>query len=136
MPEHPHEGRVIPVDPATGDDTNPLPGVMPLSLDEVDDYLYDESRPTEERIERLNALRDNLLGLAASDLSGDTRALIEQIDGAVATLMRGEETAPEDAAVLMDPADHLESYSPDDEEGIENLAGGDAADVRTDETER
>lgn len=123
MAEHPHEGRVIPVDEATGDDANPLAALMPMSLDEINDYLYDESRPTEERLDRLREISRNLAGLEASDVGSDVDALRDEVDAAIATLEGAERTAPDGAAESFDPADHIESQSPDDEDAISRITG-------------
>lgn len=125
MAEHPHEGRVIPVDEATGDDANPLAALMPISLDEINDYLYDESRSTEERLDRLREISQNLAGLEASDVGSDVDALRDEIEAAIAALEGAERAAPEDAATSYDPADHLESQSPDDEDAIARITGED-----------
>lgn len=123
MAEHPHEGRVIPVDQALGDDANPMAALMPMSLDEVNDYLYDESRPTEERLDRLREISNGLAGLEASDVGSDIDALRDEVDAAIAALEGAERSAPEDAATSFDPADHIESQSPDDEAAISRITG-------------
>lgn len=125
MAEHPHEGRVIPVDQAMSDDANPLAALMPISLDEVNDYLYDESRSSEERLDRLREIRDSLAGLDASDTMGDIDALRGEIDGAIATLEDSDRSAPDDAANSFDPADHIEAQSPDDDDAIARITGED-----------
>ena len=119
MAEHPHEGRVIPVDQALGDEANPRATLMPMSLDEVNDYLYDESRPAEERLDRLREISDNLAGLEASDV--DT--LRDEVQAAIAALEGAGRAAPEDAATSFDPADHIESQSPDDDDAISRITG-------------
>ena len=123
MAEHPHEGRVIPVDEATGDDANPLAALMPISLDEINDYLYDESRSTEERLDRLREISQNLAGLEASDVGNDIDALRNEVDAAIATIEGAERTASDSAVESFDPADHLESQSPDDEDAIARITG-------------
>lgn len=125
MPDHLDEGRVVPVDQALGDDANPLAALAPMSIDEINDYAYDESRPTEERIERLREMRDDLAGLDASDVGSDVHELMREIDSAIEMLRRGEREAPLDAASDFDPDDHLESYSPDDVDGIARITGED-----------
>lgn len=125
MAEHPHEGRVVPVDQAMGDDANPLAALMPMSLDEINDYLYDQSRPAEERLDRLREIRDNLAGLEASDVGSDVDALRDEVASAIAALEGAELSAPDDAATSFDPADHLEAQSPDDEEAIARITGED-----------
>lgn len=136
MAEHPHEGRVIPVDRATGDDANPLPALMPLSLDEINDYLYDESRPASERLDRLRAISDDLAGLEAADVGNDIDALRDEVAAAIAAL-EGAEREAADTATSFDPADHIESLSPDDEDGIARITGqedDDYADGRDDQS--
>ncbi len=125
MAEHPHEGRVIPVDQALGDDANPLAALMPMSLDEVNDYLYDETRPAQERLDRLREIRDALGGLEASDTMGDVDALRGEVDAAIATLEDADRAAPQDAANAFDPGDHIEAQSPDDEDAISRITGED-----------
>lgn len=123
MPEHPHEGRVMPVDSALGDDANPLPAQMPISADEINDYLYDESRPAEERLDRLREIRDSLAGLDASDTSNDVESLRGEVDAAIMALEGGERSAPEDAARAFDPEDRIDTQSPDDEDAISRVVG-------------
>lgn len=123
MAEHPHEGRVIPVDRALGDDANPMPTLMPLSLDEINDYLYDESRPASERLDRLRAIASDLEGLDATDVGSDIDALRDEIEAAIAALEGADREASDDAATSFDPADHIESFSPDDEDGISRITG-------------
>jgi hypothetical protein len=130
MPQHPHEGRVLPVDPASGDDANPMAAFEPITQDEIDDYLYDESRPAAERVDRLRALREQFEGLPASDVGGDMKVLIGQIDAAIDTLSRADDEAPLDAATAYDPADHLDALSPDDEDAIERITGEDEEEGR------
>lgn len=125
MAEHPHEGRVIPVDQAMGDDANPLAALMPMSLDEINDYLYDESRSAGERLDRLREIRDQLAGLDASDTMGDVHTLRGEIDKAIATLQDSDRSAPDDAATSFDPGDHIEAQSPDDEDAIARITGED-----------
>lgn len=125
MSEYPHEGRVVPVDQATGDDANPLAALMPYSVDEVNDYLYDESRGAEERVARLREIRDALAGLDASDVMDDVAALRREVDDAIATLEDADRSAPLDAANAFDPADHIEAQSPDDEDAIARITGED-----------
>ncbi len=125
MAEYPHEGKVTPVDQAIGDDANPMAALMPMSVDEVNDYLYDESRPAEERLTRLREIRDSLAGLDASDTMGDIEALRAEVDEAIGTLEGAEAAAPDDAATAFDPGDHLEAQSPDDEDAIERITGED-----------
>jgi len=128
MAEHPHEGRVIPVDEAMGDDANPLAALMPMSLDEINDYLYDESRPTGERLDRLREISGKLAGLEASDVGSDIDALRDEVDAAIATIEGAERTAPGEATESFDPADHIESQSPDDEDAISRITGEDEPD--------
>jgi len=128
MAEHPHEGRVIPVDEAMGDDANPLAALMPMSLDEINDYLYDESRPTGERLDRLREISGKLAGLEASDVGSDVDALRDEVDAAIATIEDAERTAPGEATESFDPADHIESQSPDDEDAISRITGEDEPD--------
>ncbi|WP_417583929.1 hypothetical protein [Pelagibacterium sp.] len=123
MAEHPHEGRVIPVDQALGDDANPTAALMPMSVDEVNDYLYDDSRPTEERLDRLREISAGLIGLAASDAGSDIDTLRDEVNAAIAALEGAERSAPRDAATSFDPADHIESQSPDDEDAISRITG-------------
>lgn len=128
MAEHPHEGRVIPVDEAMGDDANPLAALMPMSLDEINDYLYDESRPTGERLDRLREISGKLAGLEASDVGSDIDALRDEVDAAIATIEGAERTASGEATESFDPADHIESQSPDDEDAISRITGEDEPD--------
>src|SRR5690554_8187139 len=119
MAEHPHEGRVMPVDSAMGDDANPLTAQSPISLDEVNDYLYDESRPAAERLDKLREMRDGLAGLDATDMRDDVETVLAEINAAIVALEDGNRGATQDAANTFDPADHSEAQSPDDDDARE-----------------
>lgn len=123
MAEHPHEGRVVPIDQALGDDANPLAALAPYSIDEINDYLYDEHRPAAERLDRLSDIRDGLAGLDAADVMGDVAALRREVEAAIATLQDADRSAPQDAASAFDPDDHIEAQSPDDEDAIARITG-------------
>jgi hypothetical protein len=127
---NPRHGTILPQNTGfdAGDDS---PGTaQPISQSEIEELLYNDERPVDERIERLRALRDEAAIRASGDTDRDARVLLRELDNALDTLVRDEEAADDnsefaafDAAYEIDPADHLEALSPDDEDGRMAIEG-------------
>lgn len=107
----------------------------PVSPSEIEELLYSEQWPVEERIERLRAMRAELDELEAPDFGdNDPLELIRQIDAAIASLegLGGEGMDP--TSIDHDPGAHRETLSPDSDE-LEELEEEDedeSADVADD----
>ena len=109
-------GDLFGQDQPVGNDGD-LPGfASPVSAAEIDELLYSEEWPAEERIARLQAMREDLAATESPDFGDDDpAALIGQIDAAIAQLS-GEDEEMEPAGIDINPADHRETLPPDSEE--------------------
>jgi hypothetical protein len=106
-------------------DVNDLPGPgQPISLAEIEDLLYGEEIPAEERLERLREFRDQMQDQESTDFGdNDAQSLMGEIDRAITRLSGAthefedpEDLAFDDAiAVDLDPVDHRETLAPDDD---------------------
>lgn len=111
------------------------PGIsISFTQDEIEDLLYGAERPVEERVQRLREMRAELVTRESGDFGDeDARDMMVEIDRALEELQADSENADEngdlDAAVAVDPADHLDALSPDDVDGREALTGEDADDI-------
>lgn len=110
-------GDLIGQDETLGNDGD-LPGfAAPVSTAEIDDLLYSEDWPVEERLARLQSMREQMAALEPSDFGDDDPAvLIGQIDEAIARLTGGPDTEIEQAGIALDPVAHRETLAPDSDE--------------------
>lgn len=110
-------GDLIGQDEALGNDGD-LPGfATPVSAAEIEELLYSEQWPAEERIARLGAMREQLAAQEASDFGDDDpMVLIGQIDDALARLegLPGDDMEP--AGLEIEAIDHRETLAPDSDE--------------------
>lgn len=111
-----HVGSVLPQNSGLDDDAYQPAIAQPVSQAEIEEFLYGENRPAEERIARLREFREELTARENADLGDDDpHALRAEIDRAIASL-----EAPAglgDVAMLDDdPLDHRETLSPDSDE--------------------
>ena len=112
-------------------DANDLPGLSyPYSQDEIQDLLYGSDRPVEERIDRLKEMREEMATRESGDFGDqDPKDMLAEIDRALDELQADSASADEnfelDAAVSIDPEDHLDALSPDDVDARLALTGGD-----------
>ena len=121
-------GTILPQDSGLDADLNDLGIPEALSQAEIDELLNSDERPAEERLDRLLEFRDELVGRASADVADhDARSLLREVQNAIVEL-RGmiEERDSEDedfvgfdATTDLDPADHSEVLSPDDDERAE-----------------
>ena len=135
-----HPGHVLPQDTQPGDANEEVIAGQPVSLNEVDDLLYGEDRPADQRLDRLRELAEEQRNRAAGEIGDDdARSVLGEIERAIATLDARNGTAP--GMVFDDPHDHRETLSPDsdelgaieeeDEESVEDDIGRGEAGGRT-----
>jgi hypothetical protein len=111
-----HRGEVLPQNTGLDDDAFP-PGIaQPVSQAEIEELLYGNGRPAEEREARLREIRDDLRARDSADLGEhEMSALIREIDQAISRLeLRGEGMDP--SSVDQNPEDHRETLAPDSDE--------------------
>ncbi|MDB5561654.1 MAG: hypothetical protein JWN11_1072 [Hyphomicrobiales bacterium] len=83
---------------------------------EIEELLYTEDRPPEERLARLRELRDEAMSRESTDFGdNDPRALLTEIVATIARLERAEDST-DTVAYDNDPLDHRESLAPDSDE--------------------
>lgn len=118
---HDHHGTIVPQD--TNFDNADQPGIaQPYTQAEVEDLLYGDDRPAAERLARLCELRDESAIRESGDWGDqDPAAMLGELDRAIdqlsATIANADDN--EDYAGLAtnfdnDPADRLDTLSPDD----------------------
>lgn len=112
-----HFRGLIAEDTPAGNDGDTPGFAQPISTTEIEELLYGDDWPIEERLARLTQLRDELSGLEATDFGDDDpRVVIGAIDDAVAQLngLRGEGMDP--TSIDHDPGAHRETLAPDSDE--------------------
>jgi len=126
---NPRHGTLLPQVSDLDDDP---PGIaLPISQTEIEDLTYNDERPIEERIARLREMREEAMVQASAGVKGnDARVLVRELDRAIDMLSADEDEADETAdfanlnlAYEIDPADHLDTLSPDDEDGRMAIEG-------------
>lgn len=121
---NPRHGTILPQSNGFDGSDDP-PGIaQPISQSEIEDLLYNDERPVDERIDRLRELRDEAAIRASGDNGSDAWILLRELENALDMLVQDEDAADDnsefamfDGAYEIDPADHLEALSPDDEDG-------------------
>lgn len=107
---------VVPQDTAENDSTRETGASLPLGEDEIDDLLYGEGRTTEERLQLLRALRDDIRDREGGDFGDDDPGdLVAEIDARISELENDEETG-EAGVYDPDPLAHRETLAPDSDE--------------------
>lgn len=124
---HDNSDALMPFD-GTFDATEQVSFGLPFSQDEIEDLLYGGDRPVDERIERLKEMRAELVTREQGDFGDeDPTAMIEEIDRALdelqGDLANADDNGELDAAVDIDPADHLDALAPDDVDARAALIG-------------
>ena len=110
-------GHIIPQDTATDDSTGDVITGLPISQDEIDELIYGEDRPADDRIARLRELADDLRERTAGEMSDDDAAtLLAALERAISTLETKAKYAGEPGMLDEDPHDHRETLSPDSDE--------------------
>lgn len=131
---HDHHGTLVPQD--TNFDNADQPGIaQPYTQSEVEELLYGNDRPASERLARLRELRDESAIRESGDWGDqDPSAMLDEIDRAIdelsATIANADDN--EDFAGLAttfdnDPAERLDTLSPDDEETRHAIEGDEEA---------
>jgi hypothetical protein len=112
-----HPGYIIPQDTAPDDTgTDAIIG-LPISQDEVDELLYSEDRPTEERLDRLRELAEGLRTRKAGEIGdNDAATLLGSIEQTISSLETKSRNPGEPGMLDDDPLDHRETLSPDSDE--------------------
>lgn len=127
-----HPGHIIPQDTAPSDAVGDVITGLPISQNEIDELLYGEDRPAEERLLRLRELSDDLRARAAGEIGDDDAAeLLGSVQQAIATLDTKTDFAGEPGMLDDDPLDHRETLSPDSDE-LEAIEEEDEASVEDD----
>ncbi len=126
-----HPGRIIAQDLLPQDGGGDVLTAMPISQVEIDELLYGDDRPPAERIARLQELGQQMREQEPGDFGdGDPRALLLEIDAAVARLRgdmdRDPDLAFDEMSMDDDPLNHRETLSPDSDE-LEDIEEDDKA---------
>jgi hypothetical protein len=129
---HDHHGTLVPQD--TNFDNADQPGIaQPYTQSEVEELLYGDDRPASERLARLHELRTESAIRESGDWGGqDPAAMLGELDRAIDELSAiiangddGEDYAGLTTSFDNDPADRLDTLSPDDEEARHAIEGDD-----------
>ena len=76
---------VVPVDQMVGGDGD-TPGLsQPITVDEIQDVLMSDE-PVEQRRNRLMEMRDDLVARSSGDQGREFEPLLDEVNGAIATL--------------------------------------------------
>lgn len=136
---NPRHGTLL---PQVSDPDDDPPGIaLPISQTEIEDLVYTDERPIDERIDRLREMREEAMVQASAGVrGGDARILVRELNRAIDMLTSDEDEADEtsdfaalEGAYEIDPADHLDTLSPDDEDGRLAIEG-DGLDTAEDES--
>ena len=116
-----HPGHVLPKDITPPDGWGEMNAAQPVSSAEIEDLLYGEDRPVEERLARLREIADELRQMEPADFGDDDPGvLLGQIDEAIARLLGGIDRDPQavfdEVSTDDDPLAHRETLSPDSDE--------------------
>jgi hypothetical protein len=104
-------------DTRSNDGTDQVLMVNPIGQTEIDELLYSDEFPREERLARLRYYRDELSEREASDFGlDDPGVLLGQVEEAIAALDAGGGESMDPASVDHNPEDHRETLSPDSDE--------------------
>jgi hypothetical protein len=101
---------------------------QPYTQSEIEDLLYSDERPVEERLARLREMRDEASVRESGDFGDDDpAALLDELDRAIAELSGDAAASDENFeladAVIDDPADHSHALAPDDVDALTELSG-------------
>ncbi|MET0438722.1 MAG: hypothetical protein ABW043_14625 [Devosia sp.] len=122
-----HRGTLVPQE--TNFDNADQAGIaQPYSQSEIEDLLYGDDRPVDERLARLREMRDESAIRESGDWGDeDPAAMLDELDRAIEELSGDREASDDNFgvadAVLDDPANHSHALSPDDVDALEQLAG-------------
>lgn len=122
-----HRGTLVPQE--TNFDNADQAGIaQPYSQSEIEDLLYGDDRPVEERLARLREMRDESAIRESGDWGDeDPAAMLDELDRAIEELSGDAEASDDNFgladAVLDDPTNHSHALAPDDVDALERLAG-------------
>lgn len=122
-----HRGTLVPQE--TNFDNADQAGIaQPYSQSEIEDLLYGDDRPVDERLARLREMRDESAIRESGDWGDeDPAAMLDELDRAIEELSGDREASDDNFgvadALLDDPANHSHALSPDDVDALEQLAG-------------
>lgn len=113
---HPHSTEIRSLDAEVGDDGDTYGIAQELTADDIDDVAYSPELPVEERLQRLMAMRDEMLARRAGDLNGDMEETLGMIRDRIRILRSNPvEGEAELAATGMDSTDRSDDDDPADE---------------------
>ena len=121
---------VIGQDMPLGNDGDTPGFAQPVSLTEIEELLYGDDWPIEERLARLRVARQEIADLEAPDFGDeDPLVLVRAIDDAIGRLegLAGESMDP--TSVDHDASVHRETLAPDSDE-LEAIEAADEASFR------
>jgi hypothetical protein len=124
---------LIAEDTPAGNDGD-VPGfAQPVTQTEIEELLYGDDWPIEDRLARLREMRTEIADLEAPDFGDeDPLVLVRFIDDAIARLtgLAGEGMDP--TSIDHDPSAHRETLSPDSDE-LDAIEAADAASLTQDD---
>lgn len=127
---HDHGGTIVPQE--TNFDNADQPGIaQPYSQSEIEDLMFGDDRPIEDRLLQLRQMRDEAAIRESGDWGEeDPAALLAELDRAIEELDGSQASADEnfglEGGMADDPQDHLHTLAPDDVDAQEALIGEDA----------
>ena len=131
-----HPGRILAQDIVADDGSGDTLTAMPFGQTEIEELLYGDDRPVQERIARLQEVAAALRDEEPSDFGGgDTTSLLGEVEEAIARLTSGLERdgdLPEEPSMDDDPLNHRETLSPDSDE-LEEIKEEDEASMEKDD---
>lgn len=122
-----HRGALVPQE-TNFDNADPAGIAQPYSQSEIEDLLYGDDRPVEERLARLREMREEAAIRESGDWGDeDPAAMLEEIDRAIEELAGDREISDEnfglEDVMIDDPANHSHALSPDDVDALRELSG-------------
>ena len=131
-----HPGYILPQDSAPADAVDESIVGQPITLNEIEDLVYGEDRSVQDRLARLGELAEQLRARQSGDVSGDARALLDEIDRGIEQLGGAPSNDDDEDLYFMDPTgtldqdpeDHLDALSPDDVDARAAIEGDDESD--------
>src|SRR5215217_5200672 len=127
-----HRGTMVPQQ--TSFDNADQPGIaQPYTQSEIEELLYGDDRSASERLARLRELRDENAIRESGDFGDqDPAAMVDELDRAIDELSATIANADDNDSYAglatnfdNDPADRLDTLSPDDEDAREAIEGDD-----------